>query len=176
LSDRKWDESGPDVDRADASRAHDRAEKAAHHNDAGADDDAVGYGRPPKATRFQPGKSGNPAGGRKRKASDKSLLDRFEELIAEPVEVIVRGRRTRMSRRDEMLLRLISDYDKGNSQARRQVFVMFKELDARNRAEASIFINPHGKVHTFDWNEEQQELYRDLERELQESGRDQNEE
>jgi hypothetical protein len=74
VSDRKWDESGPDVDRADASRAHDRAEKAAHQSDAGADDYAVGWRHPPLETRFQEGKSGNPAGGRKRKTSYKPLL------------------------------------------------------------------------------------------------------
>jgi hypothetical protein len=124
VSDRKWDESGPDVDRADASRAHDRAEKAAHQSDAGADDYAVGYRRPPKATRFQPGKSGNPAGGRKRKGSYKSLYDEFRELLAEQVTVTVGGRPERMSTRTFLLRRGISGAKKAITHP------LFDEADA----------------------------------------------
>ena len=165
MSDRKWDQSGPDVDRADASRADDRAEKAAHHNDAGADDDAVGYGRPPKATRFPPGKSGNPAGGRKRKASYKPAFDEFRELLAELVTVTVGGRPKRMSNREFLFRRAISGAQKGNYQDRKQVIELIKLIDAHDRAIGSLFVNPNGKVHEFEWNEEQKELYRWLEKE-----------
>ncbi len=172
MSDRNSEESASGADRAGASQTDHWAAKAAPNNDAGRDDYEVGYRRPPKATRFQPGKSGNPAGGRKRKAPDKLLLDRFEELLAELVEVTVRGRRTRMTQRDAMLLRLISDANKGNSQARRQVFVLLRELDARDRAAASIYTNPNGKAPEFHWDEAQERLYRRLE----ESCGEQNEE
>ena len=91
-------------------------------------------------------------------------MDRFEELLAEPVEVIVRGRRMRMPRRDEMLLRLISDADKGNGQARRQVFVLLKELDARDRAFSNPYTAPNREPHKFEWSEAIEKLYRRLEK------------
>jgi hypothetical protein len=162
LSDRKWDESGPDVDRADASRDHDRSEKAAHHNDAGADDYAVGYGRTPKATRFQRGKSGNPAGGRKRKGSYKSLHDEFRELLAEQVTVTVGGRPKRMSNRELLLRSMISDAQKKNPQARKQVITLLIAVDEHDRAIGSSFINPNGKVHQFDWGEAEKKLLAEL--------------
>jgi hypothetical protein len=164
LSDRNSEESASGADRVGASQTDHWAAKAARHNDAGRDDYEVGYGRPPKATRFQPGRSGNPAGGRKRKASDKSLLDRFEELLAEPVEGTVNGHRTRMDTLSAYLRHVRADAFKGKHQASKQFFEMIKELDARNRAAASIFANPNGKAPEFHWDEAQERLYRRLEK------------
>ena len=39
---------------------------------AGPDDDKVGYGKPPKHSRFQPGRSGNPRGRPKKKPEHRS--------------------------------------------------------------------------------------------------------
>jgi hypothetical protein len=39
-------------------------------------DDKVGYGKPPKETRFKPGKSGNPSGRRKQEHSLRSIIER----------------------------------------------------------------------------------------------------
>ena len=35
----------------------------------------------------------------------------------------------------------------------------------KNGATANPFINPNGKVHEFNWNEEQKKLYQELEKE-----------
>jgi hypothetical protein len=43
---------------------------------------AVGYGRPPKHTRFKPGQSGNPSGRRRKPLS---LAREFFEVLHEPV-------------------------------------------------------------------------------------------
>jgi hypothetical protein len=172
LSDRNSEESASGADRAGASHADHWAAKAAPLNDAGRDDYEVGYGRPPKATRFQPGKSGNPAGGRKRKAPDKGLSDQLNELLAETVTVNIGGRRKRMSSRELLLRRIISDAQKSNGQTRKLVLDLIKDSDARDRAAASIYTNPNGKVHEFNWDEAKERLYQRLE----EAVRKQNEE
>jgi hypothetical protein len=53
----------------------------------------VGYGRPPKHTRFQPGRSGNPSGKRKR---NKPLGDAIAAALGEFLTVTEGGRRKRM--------------------------------------------------------------------------------
>lgn len=51
----------------------------------------VGYGKPPKATRFPKGKSGNPLGRRKRRDPDaQDLLN----LLNEPISVTLNGKST----------------------------------------------------------------------------------
>ena len=53
----------------------------------------VGYGRPPKRTRFQPGRSGNPSGKRKR---NKPRGDAIAAALEETLTVTEGGRRKRM--------------------------------------------------------------------------------
>lgn len=62
---------------------------------AGDDDDGyeVGFGKPPKATRFKKGQSGNPAG--KRKAA-RSAVRELERFLDTPIMVNENGRRTQM--------------------------------------------------------------------------------
>jgi hypothetical protein len=65
----------------------------------------VGYGRPPKATRFAPGKSGNPRGRPKGSRSVAAILD---GIMSQKVTVSEGGRTRRVSRLEVMLLRLAS--------------------------------------------------------------------
>ena len=74
----------------------------------------VGYGRPPKATRFRPGQSGNPTGGRK---SSKTIGERVRELMNSKVAVTERGRTRRMSRFDVMLRHSADDAMRGDQRA-----------------------------------------------------------
>lgn len=50
------------------------------------EDDRIGYGRPPKATRDKPGQSGNPAGRRKAETSHKAALERDGRTFADVAE------------------------------------------------------------------------------------------
>ncbi len=58
-------------------------------------DGAVGYGRPPRHTRYQPGESGNPTGGRKPPSAGPLDIDRRMEEV---VTVTSKGKPVKMSR------------------------------------------------------------------------------
>lgn len=61
-------------------------EPAADTSSATTSEDKVGYKRPPKASRFVKGQSGNPKGRKKtKKVEDVGAL--FEEILNEPVQV-----------------------------------------------------------------------------------------
>lgn len=53
----------------------------------------VGYGRPPKATRFKPGQSGNPKG---RKRKPRSLKDEMRSIMKKPIAIKENGQTKRM--------------------------------------------------------------------------------
>lgn len=71
----------------------------------------VGYGKPPKHTRFSKGQSGNPHGRPKKKKTRKELLD-----DAWQTEVIVNGRK--MTKAELFLNQLVNDGIKGQASAR----------------------------------------------------------
>ena len=74
----------------------------------------VGYGRPPKATRFRPGQSGNPTGYRK---GSKTIGARLRELMNSKVTVTEHGRTRRISRLDVTLHQLTNDAMRGDQRA-----------------------------------------------------------
>lgn len=65
----------------------------------------VGYGRPPKATQFRKGQSGNPKG-RKKKKQDASAI--FRDLLDKKVSVRIDGETVVMTRREAMVHNLFS--------------------------------------------------------------------
>jgi hypothetical protein len=58
------------------------------------DEYEVGYGKPPKATQFKPGQSGNPKGRRKR---SKNAGDMVMKLLQQKVDVNIQGRKKRLT-------------------------------------------------------------------------------
>jgi hypothetical protein len=69
------------------------------------DDNAVGYGRPPRHTRFQPGRSGNPKG---RPKGSKNFSTLFSEELAQPVTLTENGKRRRMPKRQALAKQVIN--------------------------------------------------------------------
>jgi len=67
-------------------------------------DDIVGYGKPPKASRFKPGISGNPKGRPKRQAP--ALAEIIGAALNAPVQYQERGR-SKTTTRNELSLRLL---------------------------------------------------------------------
>jgi Family of unknown function (DUF5681) len=69
------------------------------------DDNVVGYGRPPRHTRFQPERSGNPNGCPK---GSKNFSTLFSEELARPVTLTENGKRRRMSKREALAKQIIN--------------------------------------------------------------------
>lgn len=76
-----------------------------------ANDYEVGYGRPPKHSRFKPGRSGNP-NGRPRKSKDLNRLIQAE--LDKTVLVKEDGRERRISKRTAVVKRLVNGAMKGD--------------------------------------------------------------
>jgi hypothetical protein len=52
------------------------------------DDEKVGYGRPPRATRWKRGQSGNP---RKKPTPEESIVDLIDRLLLQEVRLTISG-------------------------------------------------------------------------------------
>jgi hypothetical protein len=67
---------------------------------------SVGYGRPPKATQFKPGRSGNPKG---RPKGPRSIGAILRDVIAQRVPVAEGGKTRRLPALEVMLRRLVNE-------------------------------------------------------------------
>jgi hypothetical protein len=69
-------------------------------------DHAVGYGRPPKATQFKKGKSGNPKG---RPKGSRPIGAVLQEVLGQRISVTENGKTRRLPALEVMLRRLAND-------------------------------------------------------------------
>ncbi len=76
-----------------------------------ADDNDVGYGKPPRANQFKPGESGNPKGRPKGAKSAETILG---ELLQQKISLNERGRTRRITVLEGILRRIAEDCLKGN--------------------------------------------------------------
>lgn len=74
----------------------------------------VGYGRPPKSTRFQPGQSGNPKGGKKRRPT---VAEQVEQVLRRKLTVTEGGQARRRSLQEIMLMSIGAKAAKGDLKA-----------------------------------------------------------
>lgn len=79
-------------------------------------DGRVGYRRPPRHSRFQPGRSGNPRG---RPPGVKSLPDIVRKIAGQKVTVTENGRARRIPRLEAILLRAAGEASRGDPRALR---------------------------------------------------------
>jgi hypothetical protein len=121
----------------------------------------VGYRKPPKATRFQPGHSGHK--GRRRKRSTTLGMDIKKGLEA---KVAVRngenGEPIQMTEREFAAASLVQCAMKGDMAAIKLVLKLDREAELVDRAAAPEFQEWPSEPQVFEWTEEHEKLLRDL--------------
>ena len=92
----------------------------------------VGFGKPPKATQFKKGQSGNKKG---RPKESVSFALKLEKAMSEKVEVREGGRARKMSKIDVMIQNLLARCMKGDQQAVSTLVRLMKETGQTRPAE-----------------------------------------
>ncbi len=95
-------------------------------------DDDVGFGKPPKHTRFKPGQSGNPKG---RPRGAKNLKTDLEEELRELITVREGGNQKIVSKQRAMLKSLTAKAVHGDSRAAALVIGLMYRLFHEDEAE-----------------------------------------
>jgi hypothetical protein len=109
-------------------------------------DYAVGYGTPPRHTRFTKGQSGNPRG---RPSGSKNLSSLLSETLSEPVIVAENGGRRTISKRRAAIMQLVNRSAKGDLRALKILLDMLQEIERRTEPaspETSSFSETDKKV------------------------------
>ena len=88
--------------------------------------DKVGYGRPPKHTRFKPGQSGNPKGKAK---GLRNVATDVQQALNAVVRVNADGKPRKMSAQKAVVLRTVEKALKGDSRAAAQVLELMQRYN-----------------------------------------------
>lgn len=99
------------------------------------EDDAVGYGKPPRAHQFKPGQSGNPKGRPKGRKNEATMLD---ELLFQRIPVRQGGRDLRMTVIEAIFRRLAEDSLKGNIKAAGFLFNRLSAISSEQPQQADL--------------------------------------
>jgi hypothetical protein len=108
------------------------AKRAGH---GGGRDYDVGYGRPPQAHRFQPGKSGNPKGRPKGSVSVASLFKKWGERR---VNLVIDGEERRMPALEAMVVQMINRGLKGDPKTVSEIFRWLDQIEADRGSAAEV--------------------------------------
>ena len=92
----------------------------------------IGYGKPPRHTRFRPGQSGNPRG---RPKDAKNLSTLVHEALNEPVDVAENGRRRKVSKRRAIITQLVNRSAQADLKATQILLAIVQEIERRSEAE-----------------------------------------
>ena len=95
----------------------------------------VGYGRPPKSTRFKPGQSGNPRG---RPKGAKGVATVLRERLLAKVTVTERGRQRTITVLEAIVAKLIKGTFDGDSRSMDKVMKLLPLLEQDLAEEAMI--------------------------------------
>jgi hypothetical protein len=95
------------------------------------DEEKPGYKRPPKATQFKPGTSGNPRG---RPKKPRDLEDDLIEMLSKNITVREDGKLRKISRQKAILRKLLSQALQGDAKALSSILSMRMKFDATREA------------------------------------------
>jgi hypothetical protein len=102
-------------------------------------DNRVGYGRPPKETRFKPGQSGNPSG---RPKSRPTIDDFVRKLLDAPTTITIDGRKTTVSGREAVALTYFEGALEGDRDALKKVDAVDQESDRKQFEDENETVPP----------------------------------
>jgi hypothetical protein len=104
---------------------------------------SVGYGSPPRHTRFKPGQSGNPKGRPRGSGNIATLLER---ALTERVVITENGKRRSISKLEASFKQLVNIAASGDLAAMRQLYTLIPWLEGKlNESE-----DPHPTVSAAD--------------------------
>jgi len=104
-------------------------------------DKDVGYGKPPKAHQFKPGRSGNPRGRPKGAKSESTM---WGELLHRKIPIRQEGKARKITVLEGILHRLVEDSLKGNTKS--AAFVLNRLASMASTASTESEINPDDKA------------------------------
>lgn len=107
----------------------------------------VGYSRPPKASQFKKGQSGNP-GGRAKRSND--LLSALLRVLRQTITIEEGGRKRKVSKLQAIVVRLVNRAANGDLQA----ITVLSRHQARKGGPAAKQKPPGVKVRFQEWPEE----------------------
>jgi len=110
------------------------------------DDYEVGYGKPPRHTRFAQGQSGNPRG---RPSGAKNFTTLLSEALNEPVIVTEHGGRRKVSKRQAIVTQLVNRSATADFRAIKILLDIVRDIERQTEAtapETSDFCEADEKV------------------------------
>ena len=121
----------------------------------------VGYGKPPKSAKWQPGKSANPSGRPKKLPCPHEML--MEEAL-KPVLITVGHNVVEMTGVQVVYLKLMHQAAKGDTKAMKMFFAAFAKAHGV-LSKASL-----PQEEEFSWSDEQEALHQELNKLLEDEG------
>ena len=94
----------------------------------------VGYGKPPRHTRFEPGRSGNPCG---RPPGAKNMKTLLSKALNELVIVTEDGGRRKVSKREAIVTQLVNRSAKADYKAIQILLGMLRDIEGDTDAHPS---------------------------------------
>lgn len=88
----------------------------------------VGYRKPPRHTRFQKGRSGNPAG---RPRGKKNLSTLLSDALDQKIIVVENGRRRKISKREAIVTQLVNRSASADLKATQIVLATLRDVETR---------------------------------------------
>jgi hypothetical protein len=110
------------------------------------EDYEVGYGKPPRHTRFAKGQSGNPRG---RPPGAKNFTTLLEEALDEPVTVTENGGRRKVSKRRAIVTQLVNRSATADFRAIKLLFDIVRDIERQTEPaspETAVFSEADAKV------------------------------